>query len=124
MPPVRANIWGPKIYVKSIFGVCELKYGPNSIFGVHKSEERKNRGICLALTSHGMQCDLGVANHEMNVLVLLKKILKDQEAPVKIIKNIIGVQKYITIFGVPKTSGLIFRGQQRNSDMDPPRTES
>ena len=26
----------------------------NSIFGVHKSEERKNRGICLALASHGM----------------------------------------------------------------------
>ena len=26
----------------------------NSIFGVHKSEERKNRELCLALTSFGM----------------------------------------------------------------------
>ena len=41
----------------------------HSIFGVHKSEERKARGICLALTSHGMQCDPEVANHETNVLV-------------------------------------------------------
>ena len=24
---VRANIWGPKFYVKSIFGVCELQRG-------------------------------------------------------------------------------------------------
>ena len=44
------------------------------MLGVHKSEERKNRGICLALTSHGMQCDLGVANHEINVLVLFKNL--------------------------------------------------
>ena len=44
----------------------------NSIFGVHKSEERKDRGICLALTSHGRQCDPEVANHETNVVVLFK----------------------------------------------------
>ena len=24
---VRANIWGPKFYVKSIVGVCELQHG-------------------------------------------------------------------------------------------------
>ena len=24
---VHANIWGPKFYVKSIFGVCELQHG-------------------------------------------------------------------------------------------------
>ena len=44
----------------------------NSIFVVQKSEESRDRGISLALTSHGMQCDLEVANHEINVLVLLK----------------------------------------------------
>ena len=40
----------------------------NSIFWVYKSQERKNRGIQLALTSHGMVCDPGVANHKLNVL--------------------------------------------------------
>ena len=24
---VHANIWGPKFYVESIFGVCELQHG-------------------------------------------------------------------------------------------------
>ena len=43
-----------------------------SIFGVHKSEERNNRGVCLALTSHGMRCDPEVANQDMKFLVLFK----------------------------------------------------
>ena len=52
----------------------------NSIFGVLKSEERKNRGICLALTSHGMQCDPQVANHEINVLVLFKNLERSRSS--------------------------------------------
>ena len=52
----------------------------HSIFGVHKSEERKNRGICLALTSHGMQCDPEVANHETNVLVLFKNLERSRSS--------------------------------------------
>ena len=40
---IHANIWGPKFNIKSIFGVCELQHGQNSIFWVHKSEKRKNR---------------------------------------------------------------------------------
>ena len=31
-----------------------------------------------------------------------------------------GLQVLDSIFGVPKTLGLIFRGQQRNIGMDPP----
>ena len=27
MGGVHANIWGPKFYVKSIFGVCEVQHG-------------------------------------------------------------------------------------------------
>ena len=52
----------------------------NSIFGVHKSEERKNRGICLALTSHGMQCDPEVANHKITVLVLSKNLERSRSS--------------------------------------------
>ena len=48
----------------------------NSIFGVRKSKDRKNRGICLALTSHGMKYDPEVANHEINVLVLFENLKK------------------------------------------------
>ena len=44
----HANIFlGPKFNVKSIFGVCELQHGQNSIFWVHKSEKRKDRGIVI-----------------------------------------------------------------------------
>ena len=39
-----------------------------------KKTPKSDRGICLALTSHGMQCDLGVANHEINALVLFKNL--------------------------------------------------
>ena len=44
-------------------GSVNYNMDKNSKLVVHKSEERKNRGICLALTSHGMQCDPEVANH-------------------------------------------------------------
>ena len=52
----------------------------NSIFGVHKSEGRKNRGICLALTSYGMQYDPQVANHETNVMVLCKNFERSRSS--------------------------------------------
>ena len=52
----------------------------NSLFGVHKSEDRKDRGICLALTSRGMQCDPQVANHETNVLVLFKNLERSRSS--------------------------------------------
>ena len=51
-----------------------------SIFGVQKSEERKNRRICPAVTSHGMQCDPEVANHEINVLVLFKNLERSRSS--------------------------------------------
>ena len=35
---VHANIWGPKLDIKSIFGVW-TKHGKNSIFWAHKSEK-------------------------------------------------------------------------------------
>ena len=34
-----------------------VNYKGQEFIWVHKSEERKSREICLALTSHGMQCD-------------------------------------------------------------------
>ena len=58
-----------KFTLNQYLGSVNYKMDKNSIFGVHKSEERKNRGICLALTSHGVQCDPEVANHEINVPV-------------------------------------------------------
>ena len=61
-----------KFTLNQYLGSVNYSMDKNSIFGVHKSEERRNRGICLALTSHGMQCDPEVANHEINVLVLVK----------------------------------------------------
>ena len=48
-------------------GSVNYNMDKHSIFGVHKSEERKDRG---ALTSHGLQCGSEVPNHETNVLVL------------------------------------------------------
>ena len=56
-------------------GSVNYNMDKHSIFGVHKSEERKNhRGICLALTSHGLQCDPEVTNHETNVLLLFENL--------------------------------------------------
>ena len=63
-----------KFSLNQRLGSVNYNMDKNSIFGVQKSEERKNRGICLALTSHGMQCDPEVANHEINVLVSLKNL--------------------------------------------------
>ena len=66
----RANIWGPKMSLNQYLRSVNCNMDKNSIFGVHKSGERKDRGIFLALTSHGMQCDPEFANHETNVLLL------------------------------------------------------
>ena len=52
----------------------------NSTFGPHKSEERKHCGICLALTSHGMQCDPEVVNHEINALVLFRNLERSRSS--------------------------------------------
>ena len=52
----------------------------HSIFGVEKSEERKDRGICLALTSHGLQRDPEVANHETNVLVSFENLERSRSS--------------------------------------------
>ena len=62
-------------------GSVNYNMDKNSTFGtVQKSEERKNCGICLALTSHGMQCDPEVANHEINVLVLFKNLERSRSS--------------------------------------------
>ena len=70
----------PKFMLNQYLGSVNYNMDQNSIFGVHKSEDRKNRGICLALTSHGMQCDLGVANHEINALVLFKNLERSRSS--------------------------------------------
>ena len=51
-----------------------------SIFGVHKSVEKKDHGICLPWTSHGMQCDPEVANHGINVSVLFKNLERSRSS--------------------------------------------
>ena len=53
-------------------GSVDYNMDKHSIFGVDKSEERKDRGICLALTSHGTQCDPEVANHKQMFWYYLK----------------------------------------------------
>ena len=45
-----------KFTLNQYLGSVNDNMDKSSIFGVHKSEERKYHGICLALTSHGMQC--------------------------------------------------------------------
>ena len=70
----------PKFMLNQYLGSVNYNMDQNSMFGVHKSEDSKNRGICLALTSHGMQCDLGVANHEINVLVLFKNLERSRSS--------------------------------------------
>ena len=69
-----------KFTLNQYLGSVNYNMDKHSIFGVHKSEERKDRGICPALTSHGMQCDLGVANHEINVLVLFKNLERSRSS--------------------------------------------
>ena len=59
-----------KCTLNQYLGYVNYNMDTNSTFGPHKSEERKDRGIGLALTSHGLQCDSEVANHEINVLLL------------------------------------------------------
>ena len=68
MPILRVR----KFTLNQYLGAVNYNMGNNSIFRVHKSEERNNRGICLALTSHGMQCDPEVANHVIDVWYSLK----------------------------------------------------
>ena len=47
----HANIWGVNQYMRSVN--CDMD--KNSIFGIHKSEEMKNRGIwCDSLATHPM----------------------------------------------------------------------
>ena len=43
-----------KFTLNQYLGFVNYDVDKISMFRVHKSEERKNRGICLALTSHGM----------------------------------------------------------------------
>ena len=62
--PMKVPIFGiRKFTLNQYVGSVDYNMDKNSIFWIHKSEERKNRGNCLALTSHGMQCDPEVANH-------------------------------------------------------------
>ena len=42
---IHANIWGLKFYVHQYLGSVNYNMDKNSIFRVHKSEKRKNRGI-------------------------------------------------------------------------------
>ena len=65
-----------KSTLNQYLGSVNYSIDKNSIFWVHKSEKGKNRAICLELTSHGMQCDPEVANHEINALVLFKHLKK------------------------------------------------
>ena len=81
------NTWGSvpifgvqKFTLNQYLGSVNDNMDTNSIFGVHKSEERKNRGICLALTSRGMQYEPQVANHEINVLVLLRNLERSRSS--------------------------------------------
>ena len=69
-----------KFTLNQYLGSVNYNMDTNSIFGVHKSEERKDRGICLALTSHGMQYDPQVANHEINVMVLCKNLERSRSS--------------------------------------------
>ena len=69
-----------KFTLNQYLGSVNDNMDKNSIFGVHKSEERKNHGICLALTSHGMQCDPEVANHEIDVSVLFKNLERSRSS--------------------------------------------
>ena len=69
-----------KFMLNQYLGSVNCNMDKNSIFGVHKFEERKNHGICLALTSHGMQCDPEVANHEINALVLFKNLERSRSS--------------------------------------------
>ena len=82
---VRANISVRKFTLNQYLGSVNYNKDKNSILGVNKSEERKNRGICLAVTSHGMQCYPEIANHEINVLLL--KTSKGQAAQIEIIEK-------------------------------------
>ena len=43
-----------KFTLNQYLGSVNYNMDRQSIFGVHKSEERKDRGICLALVSHGL----------------------------------------------------------------------
>ena len=38
---VCAKIWGPKLHVRSMFGVSEYQIGQNSVFGDQNLEKRK-----------------------------------------------------------------------------------
>ena len=69
-----------KFTLNQYLGFVNYNMDKNSIFGVHKSEERNNRGICLALTSFGMQCDPEVANYEINVLVLFENLERSRSS--------------------------------------------
>ena len=73
---VHANIWGLKFHLNQYLGPVNCNMDKDSIFRVHKSEKRKNRGVTC------------------------------------------GSLKYWTIFGVSKTLGSIFGGQQGNTGMD------
>ena len=74
-------IFGVRKFTLNLYlGSVNDNMDTNSIFGVHKSEERKNRGICLPLTSPGMQCDPEVANHEINVLVLFQNLERSRSS--------------------------------------------
>ena len=75
---VHANSWGPKFYIKSIFGACEFTtWTKIQHFG-----------------------SINLKKEESWNFVLVSKILD-------------------SIFQVAKTLGLINRGQQTNSGMDP-----
>ena len=69
-----------KFTLNQYLGSVNYNMDKNSIFWVHKSEKRKNGGICLVLTSYGMQCDPEVANHEITVLVLFKNLERSRSS--------------------------------------------
>ena len=52
---VHANIWGLKFYVNQYLGSVNYNMEKNSIFRVHKSEKRKNRGIWCGSPKHWTQ---------------------------------------------------------------------
>ena len=68
-------MWGLKFKFNHYLGSVNYNMNKNSIFGVHKSEERKNHhGIFLALTSHGMHCVTLKLQIIKNVLILFQNL--------------------------------------------------
>ena len=47
-----------KFNVSQYLGSVNYNMEKNSIFWVHKSEARENRGLCLAFTSHTVKCSV------------------------------------------------------------------